>query len=210
MDLQEATPDAVTLIREATVFDLPAIEALRRSDGDSLGFVPKAKYEHITLKTSDRGRARWRYEWLIVAEDSTEITGFLLTGFHRDGCKMQQLCVRNDARRMERALRLVDACENEARRRGSRRIRCRVAADIEANMFWRAAGYEPIAITNSTWLNVRESISRRPLFIYDKSLDQGTLFGLSVGSVTVPQLVPLDELMAVGQETIPVVAGDDW
>lgn len=177
-----------TIVRLARFDDLPAIEALRRADGDALGFVPKAKYEHITLKTSDRGRERWKYEWLIVATDNEDITGFLLTGFHRDGCKMQQLCVRDDARRMERALRLVGACEDEARRRGSLRIRCRVAADIDANFFWRAAGYKPIAMTTSTWLNVRESASKRPLLIYDKPLDQGSLFDLTVGSTTVPAL----------------------
>jgi GNAT superfamily N-acetyltransferase len=177
-----------TTVRQARFDDLPAVEALRRADGDALGFVPKAKYEHITLKTSDRGRDRWKYEWLIVAEDNEEITGFFLAGFHRDGAKGQQLCVRQDARRMERALKLVDAVETEARKRGSLRIRHRVAADIEANFFWRAAGYTPIAVTTSTWLNVKESASKRPLLIYDKPLDQGSLFGLTVGSTTVPTI----------------------
>lgn len=177
-----------TIIRLAEGRDLAAIEALRRADGADLGFVPFAKYEHIVYKTSDRGRERWRYEWMIVAEDNDEVTGFLLTGFHRDGCKMQQVCVRNDARRMERALALVFACEDEARKRGCRRIRCRVAADIEANFFWRAAGFRAIATTASTWMNVKESKSRRPLLIYDKALDQGALFDLEVGSLTVPEL----------------------
>ena len=109
----------MTIIRQAVFDDLPAIEALRRADGDALGFVPVAKYEHIVLKTSDRGRDRWKYEWLIVSEDNEEITGFFLAGFHREGAKGQQLCVRNDARRMERAMKLVDTLEDEARRRGS-------------------------------------------------------------------------------------------
>ena len=74
-----------TTIRPAKFEDLPAIEALRRADGDALGFVPKAKYEHIVLRTSDRGRDRWKYEWLVVAEDNGEITGYFLAGFHRDG-----------------------------------------------------------------------------------------------------------------------------
>jgi len=175
-----------TIIRPATEADLTAIEMLRRADGDALGFVPKAKYEAIVFKTVDRGRHRYRYEWLVVAEDNGDITGFMMGGFHRNGAKGTQLCVRNDARRMERALKLVDSFEMEARRRGMLRVRHRVAADIEANYFWRAAGYTPVAITTSTWLNVRESLSRRPLFIYDKPLDQGQLFGLTVGSVTVP------------------------
>jgi hypothetical protein len=95
---------------------------------------------------------------------------------------------------MERALALVDACEVEARKRGCLRIRCRVAADIDANFFWQAAGYKPIAQTTSTWLNVKESASRRPLYIYDKSLDQGSLFDLTVGSLTVPEGLEIIEL----------------
>ena len=174
-----------TVVRPATRWDLPAIEALRRADSSDLGFVPKAKYEHIVLRTSDRGRERWKYEWLIVCTDNGDVTGFLLAGYHRDGGKIEQVCVRNDARRMERALRLVAVCEDEARKRGSRRIRCRVAADIEANYFWRAAGFEPVATTTSTWLNVRESVSKRPLIVYDKPLDQGLLFGPSVGALAV-------------------------
>lgn len=174
-----------TTIRHAVFDDIPAIEALRRADGDSLGFIPKAKYEHIVNRTSDRGRDRWKYEWLIVAVDNGEITGFALSGFHRDGAKGQQFCVRQDARRMERALMMVDVIEAEARRRGMLRIRHRVAADIEANFFWRAAGYTPVALVRSTWMNVKESISRRPLIVYDKALDQQLLFS---GAIQVDSL----------------------
>ncbi len=164
--------DLAAAVRQATEEDLAAIEALRRHDGKDLGFVPAAKYEHIVRRTSDRGRTRWRYEWLIVLTDNDDLTGFCLAGFHRDGAKVEQVCVREDARRMERALRLVDAIEREARRRHCPRLRCRVAADIEANYFWRAAGYVPVAETVSTWLNLRESLSRRPLIVYDKPLAQ--------------------------------------
>lgn len=172
---------ALTIIRHAHVADLAAVEALRRADGDNLGFVPKTKYEHIVNRTLDRGRSRWRYEWLIVAVDNDEITGFCLANFGRMGAKVEQVCVRHDARRLERALRLVSFIEDEARRRGSLRLRCRVAADIEANFFWRAAGYLPVAETTSTFLNTRESKSKRRLIVYDKELDQQTLF---TGGVT--------------------------
>lgn len=169
--------------------DLPAIEALRRADGDSLGFIPKARYEHIVERTLDRGRHRWKYEWLVVAIDNDDITGFCLAGFHRDGAKIEQVCVRQDARRMERALLLVDSIEDEARRRASLRIRCRVAYDIEANFFWLAAGYEPVTTVTSTWLNTRESASRRPLIVYDKELSQMTLFEASAGTLRPPTLL---------------------
>jgi hypothetical protein len=92
------------------------------------------------------------------------------------GCKIEQICVRADARRMERALSLADAVEAEAKRRNSGRMRCRVAYDIEANLFWRAAGYVPTATVVSTWLNLHESKSKRPLIVYDKVLSQPRLF----------------------------------
>jgi ribosomal protein S18 acetylase RimI-like enzyme len=158
----------VIYVRQAAPADLPAIEALRRANGAELGFVPKQKYEHIVNRTLDRGRARWLYEWLLVHVDADEVTGFCLAGFHRDGAKVEQVCVRDDVRRMERALRLVDTVETEAWKRGAARIRCRVAADIEATLFWRAAGFEVVGETTSTWLNLRDAKARRPLLIYEK------------------------------------------
>ena len=167
--------EPVSAVRHALPSDLLAVESLRRADGKDLGFVPKAKYEHIVNRDSDRGRIRHLYEWLLVRTDEGDVNGFCLAGFHRMGCKIEQICVRADARRMERALSLADAVETEAKRRNSGRIRCRVAYDIEANLFWRAAGYVPTATVVGTWLNLRESKSRRPLIVYDKPLSQARL-----------------------------------
>lgn len=161
-----------TLVRHAVVDDLPAVETLRRADAKDLGFIPKARYELVAGKIAYEGRRRWLYEWLLIAVDNDDVTGFCFAAFHREGAKIEQVCVRRDARRMERALLLADAIEAEARRRHCPRLRCRVAADIEANLFWRAAGYVPVAETVSTWMNLRESNSRRPLIVYDKPLAQ--------------------------------------
>jgi GNAT superfamily N-acetyltransferase len=165
----------MTLIRFGTPGDLPAVEALRRVDGADLGFIPKAKYEHIVYQTFDRGRRRWEYESLYVATDEGDVTGFCLANYSRGRAKIEQICVRQDVRRLERAMRLEATVEAEAQRRWCPLIRCRVAFDIEANFFWRAVGYRPIATTTSTWLNLRESKSRRPLVVYEKQL-QAALF----------------------------------
>lgn len=45
---------------------------------------------------------------------------------------------------------------------------CRVAYDFESNFFWRAMGYSPTGIATSTWLNQRQSKSKRPLIVYVK------------------------------------------
>ena len=164
------------VIRNATPADLPAVEALRRADGDCLGFIPKAKYEHIVHKTLDRGRRRWFWERLLVCEDNSEVTGFLLGNIGKKQSKIEQVCVRNDARRMERALSLERHFSDESTRRGHPRIRARVAADIEATLFWAAAGYDIVETTTSTFLNVRESKSKRLLLVYEKEVADNILW----------------------------------
>jgi hypothetical protein len=76
---------------------------------------------------------------------------------------------------MDRALALEGVVDCEARRRLKSRIRCRVAFDIEANFFWVAIGYVPVATVTSTWMNQRESASKRPLVVYDKIICQPEL-----------------------------------
>lgn len=166
----------MTLIRSAVESDLMAIDSLRKKDGDCLGFLPLMKLEHIVRRTLDRGRARWRYESLWVCEDNGDLTGYVLAGFHREGAKIEQICVRQDARRMERALALERVVADESTARLKPRIRCRVAADIESNLFWRAIGYVPVTTVTSTWLNQRESKSRRPIVVYDRVICQPELF----------------------------------
>lgn len=162
--------DSTMKIRPATADDLAAIDSLRKKYGSDLGFLPLQKYQHIVNKTLDRGRSRWKYERLYVVEDNDDMTGFVLGSLGRNGAKCEQVCVREDARRMERAMRLVDAIQAEAIIRHLPLIRCRVAADIEANLFWQAIGYTAIDTTTSTWLNIKESKSKRPIILYEKPL----------------------------------------
>jgi predicted GNAT superfamily acetyltransferase len=78
--------------------------------------------------------------------------------------------VREDARRLERASRLVASIETECVAKSLPMLRCRVASDIDANAFWTAIGYEAVGETTSTWLNTKESKSKRKLTVYHKPL----------------------------------------
>jgi hypothetical protein len=160
------------IIRPALITDLPAVDAMRKADGNALGFLPLQRYEYVVTKTKQNGRARWFYEWLLVSTDNGDVTGFVFALFSAAGTKIEQICVRRDARMMERAKALLVSIERESERRLRPLIKCRVAADIEANLFWRALDYRPIATVTSTWLNLRESKSRRPLIYYEKPLCQ--------------------------------------
>ena len=159
-------------VREGTESDFLAIDSLRKKDGSSLGFIPKDAYLSVLTKTRMSNRDRWKYQRIWVVEDNNEITGFVYAIFSRHDVKIEQIVIREDARRWERATKLENIVRQAALHTNATGITCRVAVDIEANYFWRALGYQPYGCVTSTWLNQRESKSKRPLFLY--LLDFGT------------------------------------
>jgi hypothetical protein len=154
------------MIRLGVETDFPAIDSLRKSEGDSLGFIPKDAYLSILGSRRVANRERWKYSDIFVYQDNGDLTGFVYATYHRQDAKIEQIVIRRDVRRWERATALESLIRVEARKHGKTGIRCRVAYDIEANYFWRALGYQPVRQVISTWLNQRESKSKRPLWEY--------------------------------------------
>lgn len=165
---------ASTLVREAVEGDWGYIETLRRRESDALGFVPKDRYLSVIEKRPSYGRDRWRYENVWTTEDNGDTTGFCYASFPvRTGvAKLWQVCVQEDARRWHRALLLVETVERQARERGLHTVEARVAADLEANLFWMAAGYEPVAEERSTYLARSASKCGRMIVLYRKKLQE--------------------------------------
>lgn len=163
-----------TSTRVAKGSDYTYVEMLRRREDDALGFIPKDRYLSVLEERPSCGRDRWRYERLWLADDDGEPTGFCYAAFPaRTGvAKLWQVCVQEDARRWHRALLLVKRAEAEATRRGLRAVEARVAADLEANLFWRAAGYEATGTDVSTFLAREKAQSGRLLVVYRKTLPE--------------------------------------
>ena len=169
-------------ISDALPADLLGIEALRRSESSALGFIPKSLFESIVNKTLLYGRSRWKYTTVLACYDNDDLTGYALAGLYQRTRMLNvfQIVVRSDARRWFRALRLIDTLTAEAVCRGLQHAKARVAADLEANLFWRAIGWTPSEILTSTWLNQRESHSKRPIIVYRRVLSAPT-------EITVPR-----------------------
>ena len=68
-------------------------------------------------------------------------------------------------------MKLESEVEKETRERQLWSIKCRVAYDLESNWYWKAIGYTPVENTISTWLNQKESKSKRPIIVYEKMLN---------------------------------------
>ena len=163
-------PTFGTVLRDAKPEDFTYIDSLRKKEGSALGFIPKDAYIGILERRRADGRARYRYSRLLVTVDNEDLTGFCYVSYAEGMAKIFQVVVQQDARRWHRALMMASEVERDAERMGKHGIACRVAYDLESNWFWRAIGYTPIKQIVSTWLNQRESKSKRPLWQYEKRI----------------------------------------
>ncbi len=168
-DQSDATRHA-TQIRDALPMDFTYIDSLRKREGSALGFMPKDAYLSVLEKRRIHDRDRWKYQRIWVTEDNGELTGFCYASFTDDPATIIQIVVQDDARRWHRAMMMESSVDREARNRNLTSIKCRVAYDLESNWYWKAIGYTPIRTVISTWLNQRESASKRPIVIYQKDL----------------------------------------
>src|SRR3990167_1799892 len=161
-------PTFGTVVKDATPKDWLYIDSLRKKEGGALGFIPKSVYVSILERNRAGGRARYLYSRLLVTVDNDDLTGFCYVSYAEQWAKIFQIVVQCDARRWHRALMMASVVEGDAERFGKQGVACRVAYDLESNWFWRAMGYTPVKQVISTWLNQRESKSRRPLWEYRK------------------------------------------
>jgi predicted GNAT superfamily acetyltransferase len=152
--------------------DWAYIESLRRKEGAALGFIPKEAYESVFLRKRVANRDRWKTQRLLVTVDNGDLTGFCYASFAAEMAHIIQICVQADARRWHRALLMTDEVEAEAQRSGNTGVTCRVAYDLESNFFWRGIGFMPVRQVVSSWLNQKESKSRRPLWVYVKHFNR--------------------------------------
>jgi hypothetical protein len=164
-----------TILRPGKTEDWNYIDSLRKRESHSLGFIPKNSYLSVLSKVSDGVRKRYEYTKINVVEDNGDLTGFCYASFHEIVARIQQIVVQEDARRWYRASMLENAVRQEAINNKCVGITCRVAFDLESNFFWRAMGYIPVREITSTWLNQKESKSKRPLWVYYLALKNDEL-----------------------------------
>jgi hypothetical protein len=161
----------MTELRDAMPKDFIYIDSLRKKEGGALGFIPKDAYLSVLERREVAGRSRYRYQRVLVTVDNDDLTGFCYASYAGNYASIIQIVVQKDARRWYRALLMADEIERDAIRFNKQGLTCRVAYDLESNTFWRAIGYVPECLTTSTWLNQKESKSKRPLWVYRKTFN---------------------------------------
>jgi hypothetical protein len=100
---------------------------------EELGFIPNSTY----LPALQRGRA-------VFAVHDGEPIGFLLLGVRSRVLRIHQTVIEQPCRRLLHATRLVASTLALPGCEAVKEIRLRVAADLEANHFWKSIGCEHV------------------------------------------------------------------
>lgn len=130
------------IIEQPTPQDMRYILDLARKNYYSLGFIPKPRMEEY----AQRGQ-------ILLESENDETCGYLVFGNGKRVMTVYQAVIDFTARRREHGLKLVERLVKRAVARNLEGILLWCADDLEANEFWRAAGFH--------WVDQRELDTRR-------------------------------------------------
>lgn len=105
-------------------------DSLAKKNAHALSFLPKPKL----LEYAITGQ-------LLIEDENGEPCGFLVYGNGWPHMKVYQVAIEYDVRRREHGLAIVQRLVQKATQSGCHAISLWCADDLEANAFWRAAGF---------------------------------------------------------------------
>lgn len=124
-------------VRTSTIKDLLIVDKLMKENTNAVGFIPKTYFE----------KAVWGGEknaMVFICEANNDEVGYVYITPAKGSykyAKIQQIAIRNDARRLHYGTALIDVCRQfcETFGRVGFTLRCRV--DLDSNNFWKALGF---------------------------------------------------------------------
>lgn len=145
--------------------DLLFCASAARKDASKIGWIPHAAYTKAALRNN-----------LILLTTNGDRVGYALYGVNTFTAELKlfQVWVRQDARLIVNGRLLVAKAEEVARRARAWRLRCWVAEDLAANLFWHAIGFK-----KKTWRDGPAKSSKRKQILW-------------VRAVTFPGALPLN------------------
>ena len=163
-----------TIVREALIKDIKYIVSLSKKESLSLGFIPKMAYE-AAITGIKKGK-RWSpvcNDKIFVCVCNNDLVGFCLASFGRRNAiyrtgKIAQICLQEDARKLERGRLLLNEIIKWGKFIGTFSFNAGCADDLESNFFWKAMGWNKIGMRfgighKNTWVQT----SKRKINIYN-------------------------------------------
>jgi predicted GNAT family N-acyltransferase len=130
-------------VRTSTIKDMLLVDKLQKENSNAVGFIQKSVWE--------------KYVWggernfiVLICEANNDAVGYVLITPGMSAykyAKIQQICVRNDARRLYYGKALISVCTDFCQKFGRVGFTLRCRTDLESNNFWKNLGFEKYA----TW-----------------------------------------------------------
>lgn len=124
------------LVRTATYKDKGFIDKLQKENSYAVGFIQRTIWDKYVFGGQ-------RNFFVLLVEKNLDPVGYTLVtpGYLNGWVKIQQIAVRDDARRLHYGGALVEVIRGFCKRfdRRGAKLRCRV--DLESNHFWLALGF---------------------------------------------------------------------
>lgn len=125
-------------VRTSTIKDMLLVDKLQKENSYAVGFIQKTVWEDYVWGGK-------RNFIVLICEANKDAVGYVLITPARDAykyAKIQQIAVRNDARRLHYGTALIDVCRQfcETFHRKGFTLRCR--EDLDSNNFWLKLGFE--------------------------------------------------------------------
>lgn len=136
-------------VRTSTLNDVSLIDKLQKENSYAVGFIQKTIWDKYVFGGK-------RNFVVFICEANNDAVGYVLITPGKGAykyAKIQQIAVRNDARRLSYGTALLDVCRQfcEQFHRVGFTLRCR--QDLESNNFWKALGFENYAVWEKGKIN---------------------------------------------------------
>ena len=136
-------------VRTSTIKDIFLIDKLQKENSNAVGFIQKSIWDKYVFGGE-------RNFVVFICEANNDAVGYVLITPGKGSykyAKIQQIAVRNDARRLYYGSALLDVCRQfcEQFHRIGFTLRCR--QDLESNNFWKALGFKNYAIWEKGKIN---------------------------------------------------------
>lgn len=137
------------LVRNAHIKDLLFIDKLQKDNSYAVGFIQRTIWDKYVFGGK-------RNFFVLICEKNNDLVGYALITPGRsiqDFVKIQQIAVREDARRLEYGSAIISVIKDFCIFYGrvGARLRCRI--DLESNSFWSALGFHKVAIWHKGKIN---------------------------------------------------------
>ena len=137
------------LVRTSTIKDILLVDKLQKENSKAVGFIQKSIWQEYVWGGK-------RNFIVLICEANADAVGYVLITPARNSykyAKIQQIAVRNDARRLQYGSALISVCRDFCEKFGRIGFTLRCRKDLESNKFWKSLGFEKYGVWEKGKIN---------------------------------------------------------